>query len=322
MEDCPAPIRRSLTLTTGTVQPEAKQLRHGTESVRSGVLAPSDVSWAPTLQGDSLRCRLRSMTDQHADVTPIVEELLRSPAIADLQHLVRVEPFARRDGSVDTGWSCREHAVVVGALLTAMGVKSQVVHGANMFVVGPGLSGEAPYGVGNAPAQARFGHSWLVVEGFGALDLSPRLNERFLKGPLQAWDPISAPWGWVGHEWIVGSEPAALVVVGSREEYEREMSLSTHRVGQCTAIYWPQAVQPFSVDMLDHEFTDSPLRGRVASSNFEGALLKLAVHLWGLNRGNRRSLSRISQTKAWTFVGQLDESLVEEFTRLLSNQRC
>jgi hypothetical protein len=92
------------------------------------------------------------------DIAGTVSALLVSSLRADLHHLLNVDPFHNaRHGGWDTGWSCRDHAVVVAALLTAADIKASVVHGLNMFVEGPTSTGEHPVGIGNEQAHTHRG---------------------------------------------------------------------------------------------------------------------------------------------------------------------
>ncbi len=212
----------------------------------------------------------------------------------------------------DTGWSCREHTVLTGVLLAAEGVASDFVFGANMFIVGPSSEGASPYGVGNDAPQSTRGHSWLLVPGFGVIDISPRLNERFPSNPR--WQPIMAKAGRLGDTWLVDGRPGVVVEAADFAEYGQEIPKATHVVDGYTAVYWQQETLPFSIAMVEADWVDSPLRTRVKASDFEGALLRAGTHLWALNKGLRRPLATVSQSKAWRFVSEIDDTLVDEFT--------
>jgi len=81
------------------------------------------------------------------------------------------------------GWGCRDHAVVLAALLTSGGTDAQVVHGANVFIQGPTTDGQDPVGLGNDLAHGGE-HTWVHVSAFGTVDVSLRLSER-----VQSWRP-------------------------------------------------------------------------------------------------------------------------------------
>ncbi len=73
--------------------------------------------------------------EESSSLTDRVNEILHSKALADLHALAWIETFFnKRDGNWDPGWSCRDHSVVLAALLTAKRIEARVVHGLTMFV--------------------------------------------------------------------------------------------------------------------------------------------------------------------------------------------
>lgn len=136
--------------------------------------------------------------EESSSLTDRVNEILHSKALADLHALAWIETFFnKRDGNWDPGWSCRDHSVVLAALLTAKRIEARVVHGLTMFVQGPTTDGAPAVGNGNDPA-AGGGHSWVQVPGFGTVDVSPRLSER-----LDDWRPLPVEGGLIGGDWSI-----------------------------------------------------------------------------------------------------------------------
>jgi hypothetical protein len=132
---------------------------------------------------DSIRTDSTELTES----TERVNESLCSRAVADLHALAWIDPF--RSGQVlETGWSCRDHSVLIAALLTIHGIEAQLVHGKNIFVQGTTSDGKEPVGIGNL-LELGGGHTWLHVPRFGTVDISPRLSER-LASPNENWRPL------------------------------------------------------------------------------------------------------------------------------------
>jgi len=64
-----------------------------------------------------------------------VDRLLGSRVVDELHALVWTRPIVNR-GTFDPGWSCREHAASIAALLTLEGVPVHLRHGRCMFIQG------------------------------------------------------------------------------------------------------------------------------------------------------------------------------------------
>lgn len=71
-------------------------------------------------------------------VNDAVERLVRSNVVDELHALLWVQPRVNR-GELDLGWSCREHAASIDALLTLNAVMS-ITHVWRSTVIGAGRS--------------------------------------------------------------------------------------------------------------------------------------------------------------------------------------
>jgi hypothetical protein len=237
-----------------------------------------------------------------------VNEVLGSKARADLHALLQIEPFYNSQARAwDAGWSCRDHSVVLAALLTAEGVKAQVVHGNTAFVQGSTPDGEPSMGTGLG------GHSWLRVPAFGTVDISPRLSERSSNEHFRHWRPLPVDGGLIGEQWDISGMKSLVVLVDSAAQYEQAYAVASHASESAVAIYWPQKVVDFSPDMLDGKYIDSPLTHRFVPIAGADGYVKLAAHLYGVSRDIRPPLARISQRKAWRFIAEIDPEVLREF---------
>jgi hypothetical protein len=123
-----------------------------------------------------------------------VNRLLNSTVLPELHALAWLEPFTNSsDSRWDPGWGCRDHAVVLAALLTSGGTDAQVVHGANVFIQGPTTDGQDPVGLGNDLAHGGE-HTWVDVY------FIPLFVERHsANGCLSSSNPGASRRGWVSH---------------------------------------------------------------------------------------------------------------------------
>ncbi|MGU3500897.1 hypothetical protein [Mycobacterium sp. C31M] len=248
---------------------------------------------------------------RHPVVVEEVNRILDSRARDDLHALLHVAPFYNdRDRSWDSGWSCRDHSVVLAAVLAAHGVKAQLVHGKTAFSQPPRDEGDPSVGHGGG------GHTWLRVPGFGTLDISPRLDER--PSFHHYWNPLPVRTGLIGTEWRVDGYSSLVVFVDNAAHYQQLSSAGV--VGEVAAVYWPQKIVDFSFEMLTDPYLAirSPLTDQFVPIAGRTGYVKLATHLYGLLRGDRRPLAGISQRKAWRYLSEVDSVLAQDFQQAVT----
>lgn len=235
----------------------------------------------------------------------VVEQLLRSRAINELHALLWAKPKVNQ-GEYDLGWSCREHAASIAALLTLRGVSVRLRHGRCAFVQG-GTGNAPPVAITQQPAL-RPGHTWAWADGFGDMDVSPRL--RIVIG---RWRPLDAPFGVVGGIWPVASLPTDAFVLTSKMEYEYRFNEATHLRDAGRAVYLVQREEPFEPGILVDGATrlNSPLTARVIAAAGPAAYMKLIVHVRGLLAGQRKSLSTVSFGRAWQVIGEIPQDVAD-----------
>lgn len=207
----------------------------------------------------------------------------------------------------------RDHSVVLAALLTAEGIKAQVVHGLTAFLQGATAGGEPGVGIGGG------GHSSLRVPGFGTVNISLRLNERLLGDSYRHWRPLPVSGGLVGRRWDVSGMASLVVIANNAVDYEQTYNMATHATERAVAIHGPQEIANFGPEMLDGEYINSPLTDNFAPIVGAVGYVRLAAHLHGLLRGDSRSLARVSQRKAWRYLTEIDPQLREDFQRALDS---
>lgn len=227
---------------------------------------------------------------------------LSHEVIDELHCLVWDKPRLNR-GEYDPGWSCRDHAVAMAAIICLDGQTVSLRHGRCYFIQGGSEIGP-PVAIGQESSSSS-GHTWNWVNGFGDFDVSPRLNER--AGP---WRPIYAPFGIIGSTWAVCDMPTDTVVCQSRREYENAIATATHFHDAGRAVYWVEREEPFRPELLVNAIVhvDSPRTRRIIELAGENAYVKLVAHLRGICAGDRRSLATVSFARAWTRIGEISES--------------
>jgi hypothetical protein len=169
--------------------------------------------------------------------TALAQSLLDAGLADELHGLLWTAPFANK-GTPDDGWSCRDHAVVVGHLLRSAGADVRIRHGRCMFVQGPGADGAPPVGIGQE-GSSRVGHTWLYAADLGDVDLSPRLQ-----AAQPPWVPVRSP-GVVGSSWVAGRATAFSVTTHLRE-YEAAIGRATGATGELQAVYLMEREEPYT----------------------------------------------------------------------------
>lgn len=93
-----------------------------------------------------------------------LRSLVSERFLRELHHFLWIEPSL--SGKVlDAGWNCRDHAWLTALMVQSLGHKPLLFHGEAFFVKGAnGKSGSVSY--------TQQPHSWIAVEGVGAVDLS------------------------------------------------------------------------------------------------------------------------------------------------------
>lgn len=249
------------------------------------------------------------------DPADAVEELFSSGAVGELHELLWIEPRVLH-GVPDGGWHCREHAVVLGALLVLAGIPLKVVNGRCLFVQRPQGSGEA-LAIGQGPGEPTigpFGHTWLEVEGLGILDLSPNFAS-----PAPPWLPIASR-GVIGESWGVEGLTARVVKCRNMQEYDAAIVAACEVPSTATAIYLTEDVQPLRSSMFLSDFLASPETDRARLNGGSDVFLKLVGYLREFaDARTRRNLSKLNRKKAWRILGSRPPAEVREIQQALDD---
>lgn len=226
--------------------------------------------------------------------------LIQRTFLDELRAFLWLKPFLN-GGTRDGGWSCRDHAVVLGALLTLDGHQVAVRHGRCMFVQGA-TSGHPPTGYGQETPGT--GHSWLAVGGVD-VDLSPQLGVE-----IGRWRPVRSL-GVIGGSWLVDGQAHEALLTGTQREYDREVAIATNLEDEMRAVYLAESEEPFAPSMLTFEYVNSPLTDQLRRTTGGLAYAKLSLHLDEVRRGGR-TLGEKGTKKAWRLVDRRSDADGEE----------
>ena len=231
-------------------------------------------------------------------VSTIWDRLTSTGFLSELHKLLWLEPFMNR-GVRDLGWSCRDHALIVGGLLELRGHRVEVLHGKACYVRGP-APGQRPIALEQAL------HSWLELEGGGIIDLSPNLSSAMYPG----W--TSVPFSGIANSRWQPEGGGRLVLCTTPQEYERDITIGSNAEGELRAIYLPQRRQPFSTNMVAcaFEFVNSPLTDTLRKRYTDSVYAKAIVHLSDRLEERARSLAGVSRGRAWTLIAQQSDGCV------------
>ena len=257
------------------------------------------IFWIEGGRLDVVSCSANMNVDLHDD-----------SLLSELHHFLWIEPFENK-GVFDSGWSCRDHAFVVGCLLRAAGKEVRLAHGKNMCIQGPNGS-NAPIGIGQQAHEVT-GHTWLKSDTGRIIDLSPRLD----MGLPPAWRPIAFT-GIVDGVW----QPADQGIVAGFTtpfQYRQAIAKATHREKENAALYLEQTKATFSVAIVTDavEYINSPLTDRLRQFQDPEIYSKCVLHLRGFIDGARESLVELPQLEAWKRVSEQAAGATAVLLRLM-----
>lgn len=93
-----------------------------------------------------------------------LRDLISDRFLREIHHFLWIDPTISGD-MVDAGWNCRDHAWLTALLAQSLGYKPALFHGEAFFV-------KAQTKRSGGLSYYQRPHSWVVVEGVGAIDLS------------------------------------------------------------------------------------------------------------------------------------------------------
>ncbi len=232
------------------------------------------------------------MATEQRPLDAAIASLIAPKFLAELRALLWTKPIVNH-GWFDGGWSCRDHAVVLAALLALDGHEPTIRHGKCTFVQGA-TADQPPVGFGQEPTHP-IGHSWLAI-GAVNLDLSPQLNT-----PRQGWRPLKSI-GVIGNRWLTEAGASQVALTGTTTDYEHQIAIASHLTNELRAIYLLEREEPFDRRMLTLGYVNSPLTDRIRRFAGELAYSNLVSHLDSVRQGGPTFDD--SGPKAWRTIGR------------------
>jgi hypothetical protein len=229
---------------------------------------------------------------------PLAQTLQDAALLDELHDFLWTGPVVLKNGVPDHGWSCRDHALIVGQFLVDKSARVTVRHGKAMFVQGATPDGAPPVGVGQEVDFPPLSHTWLWVDDLGDVDVSPKLDISFAD-----WRPIESP-GIVASRWVAPT-PTRFIAARTPREYSNEIALASHAAGENRAIYLLEREEPFRAEIASRGlcWAHSHVSLRLLKRGLPDDLyIRFAAYLHAVIAGDRPSLRHVSRNKAWEIV--------------------
>jgi len=230
-----------------------------------------------------------------------VESLHSERFLKEIHYLLWRAPF-RNNGVQDSGWNCRDHAVIVALLLRNFGIQSGVCFGKMALVTGPNGK-EQP--IGNVVNP----HSWNFISGADWLDASVRIPRE-----IPSWRSWKVD-GVFGKSAYANLE-TTLSVMKSPVDFENSVNEASKNPGGRALIYqMPQNnIIPADKIPLDDlpRWVNSPHSRRIAAEFASDRIiyLKAAYHLLMLIENKRETLTTIEKSGIWHHISRIPDEQV------------
>jgi hypothetical protein len=232
----------------------------------------------------------------------------------ELHSILWSKPFVN-NGLYDGGWNCRDHALVIGGLISILGRKIGISHGKNMMVKGP-TKHFPPIGYGQ-DGNMGAGHSWIVDESLTIFDYSLKLP----KGKKnKQWKSYSDP--IVENTKCNNVKGATIVVTNNLNDYESEIASSTHIDDGFRIIYYQEKYELFNPSKALDPFhwIDSPLSNKMKLRYPKGIYVKIIMHLHELISGKAKSVAKKSQIGAWNTISKRSEEDIQRYVEIIEER--
>lgn len=229
----------------------------------------------------------------------------------ELHHFLWSEPFMNK-GELDQGWNCREHAWV-GALLSHwLGFSSVLFLGKAWLITGP--TNQRPgFGV------FQRAHSWLGVEGFGAVDLSIKPEATYAGTTIRF--PIRCLYG----NKLIPHGRGKVCVFNDEAEFDRAATAFCERRKEIWALYLMASGASLDEGFVTHaaEWINSPLTDRLKErfGDPSATYASLFLHLAGFLSGTHSSLTRIPVVDAWAKLAESGPGATQRALEIAQKER-
>lgn len=183
---------------------------------------------------------------------------------------------------------CRDHALVVTALLRRLGVTADIAIGRMAMVSGPSQT-KQPRGLTLVP------HAWTMTDN-GVVDFSVKVSERHSEWREWRID-------YVLYDQVVGTPGTTLRTCGTELAYEKLIALATHAQSQNQIIYcYEKTARPDVKDyypnskFLDSKISEHLKRWFPRDQHLYHCLIE---HLAQVGTRSAESMAELPQKAAW-----------------------
>jgi hypothetical protein len=218
--------------------------------------------------------------------------------LGELHKLLWIEPH-NNFGIWDPGWSCRDHAAILGALAALHEIKVDVVSGKCMY--GMRRMSHPDFNAIGQDLSHPLGHSWIRLPSLGMVDVSPNLSSL-----TQLWGVDAGRFGGIfgGNYEPVGT--GVVLYCSTARDYERAIANASYTEGVMNAVYYETNRVPFDTTSIDDPYAaiDSPLTTVLRHSFPRSIYAKAIQHLRERLIGKGRSVAGLSHRKAWKVVNE------------------
>lgn len=230
-----------------------------------------------------------------------LRELRSDRFLREIHHLLWCEP-SLADTTVDAGWNCRDHAWVTALLARSLGHDAVLVHGEAHFIMGPS---------GRAEGVSCFQrpHSWLAIEGVGAIDLSTKSSFQVDTDRIRV--PISCIFA---DEWLP-RDRGRTYFFADATAYARAVDGLPRRRNHVAAVYLNHEAEELHGGLLTRAagWIGSPLTQRLDDvyGNPSDLYAALLLHLHGFLAAGASSLAGLPFEEAWGRLAKTRSGAIE-----------
>lgn len=230
-----------------------------------------------------------------------LRDLFSDRFLREIHHFLWVDP-SFSGGVVDAGWSCRDHAWLTALLAQSLGYKPALFHGEAFFVKArTKRSGSLSY--------YQRPHSWVVVEGVGAIDLSIKPDFS------SSGDNFRIPIRCIFADECMPRGKSKAFFFDQADVFTRAAEYPGQLCNQDTAVYLIKEAEQLHSGHMQYAagWIGSPLTVRLdaAYGNPSALYAALLLHLRSFLEGGVPSLAGLPCEEAWRQIADMREGAID-----------
>lgn len=196
-----------------------------------------------------------------------------------------------KDGFVDQGWNCRDHAWTTALLACCSGSGGYVIHGEASFIW-RGTNEPVPFRVVQ--------HSWTAIDGIGFVDLSLKPAVRLRSGEDLPLSPV------VGNSFL-SSGHGTVHITNDENEYRDTINSHLRSMPECgevASLYLAREIDtPLRSYVTDAPaFINSPLTDHLKETYGHAPYAGLVLHLRDVAGGRCQPCGEQGPERIWSRI--------------------